>query len=89
MTRLIWPAAALGLLIFIGTGCSTTTFYWCHPTKTPMTKAFAEDRYACDGESYQRAKNRGDQGDQDIIKEEWERCMRARGWSPCPKYQKQ
>ena len=81
--------AALAFLIMLSAGCSTTTYYWCHPTKQPMTKAFDEDRYACDGESYQRAQNRGKQGDKDIIKEEWKRCMRAKGWSPCPKYSEQ
>jgi hypothetical protein len=89
MIRLIRLGAALSLTAFICAGCSSTTYYWCHPTKTLMTKAFDEDRYACDGESYQRAKDRGDQGDKDIIKEEWKRCMRARGWAPCPKHQKQ
>ncbi len=89
MIRLTRLATAMGLLIILGAGCSTTTYYWCHPSKTPMPKAFDQDRYACDGESYQRAKDRGDTGDKDIIKEEWERCMYAKGWAPCPKYQRQ
>ena len=86
MSRLFRPAAVLALAAIFISGCSTTTQYWCHPTKQPMKKAFDEDRYACDGESYQRAKDRGEQGDSDVIKEEWKRCMYARGWSPCPEY---
>ena len=86
MIRVIHIAAVLVFLIIFSAGCSTTTYYWCHPTKHPMKEAFDKDRYECDGESYQRAEKRGDQGDKDIIKEEWKRCMRARGWTPCPKY---
>jgi hypothetical protein len=89
MIRLIQTGAALALFIILCAGCSTTTHYWCHPTKQPMDKAFDQDRYACDGESYQRAKDRGEQGDSDIIKQEWKRCMYARGWSPCPEYSKE
>jgi hypothetical protein len=73
----------MGLLL---AGCGTATTYWCHPTK-PMAEAFPKDRYVCDGESYRRAEDRGEKGDPDVIKEEWERCMRSRGWSPCSKYQ--
>jgi len=86
MIRLIRLAAAAGAAILIA-GCGATTHYWCHPTK-PMPQAFDKDRYECDGESYVRAGQRGDTGDDKIIKEEWERCMRARGWAPCPEQSK-
>ena len=48
-----------------------------------MLKEFPKDRYECEGEAYVRAKDRGEEGEKKVIDEEWAKCMRARGWSPC------
>lgn len=84
MTKQLIIICALVLMVLaFTTGCGETR-YWCHPTK-PMLDAWAAENYACEGEAYQRARDRGDEGSKKAIKAEWEKCMRARGWTPCPK----
>lgn len=73
----------IGLMLGAAVGCSETR-YWCHPTK-PTLDAWAKENYECEGEAYRRARDRGDEGSKKAIKAEWEKCMRARGWAPCPK----
>lgn len=76
----------LAVLVMAGllAGCGPEKRYWCHPTK-PALAAWQGDNYQCEGEAYQRASARGDAGSKRAIKEEWIKCMRARGWVLCPK----
>ncbi len=78
----LWLAAAL-LIAWAVAGCGPRKRYWCHPTK-PALAAWQTDNYQCEGEAYQRARARGDTGSKRAIKEEWIKCMRARGWTLCP-----
>ena len=75
-------ALTLVLAMLAVAGCGPTMEYWCHPTKNSV-ETFPKEQYECQSEAYYRASLRNKKGDNDVIREEWTSCMKARGWFIC------